>query len=271
MAQANKLRKSKSLFSTTLASSIGTGTGDTITLTSTTGLPTDTEVTITVDRVDSNGTSTPDEMERITGTISGQTLTSYTRGIDDTTEQSHDAGAVVEIIWNADDWNDHIDHHLVEHADDGTHSDVHADSIELGGAGATASSIKDEDDMDSDSYTALATQQSIKAYVDSSIQEATDGATVTFDLGDGANRKHKVTLGGNRTLALSNVQVGQVFMIDLIQDGTGSRTVTWFSTIKWASGSAPTLTTDANAIDTFGFICTSSGNYQGYVVGQNLS
>ena len=100
------------------------------------------------------------------------------------------------------------------------------------------------------------------------IVSATDGTTVTFDLSDG--NYQKVTLGGNRTLALSNAKVGQFFVIDLVQDGTGSRTVTWFTTIKWAGGSAPTLTTTASKIDSFGFVCTSSGNYQGYILGQNL-
>lgn len=100
------------------------------------------------------------------------------------------------------------------------------------------------------------------------IVSATDGTTVTFDLSDG--NYQKVTLGGNRTLALSNVKVGQFFVIDLVQDGTGSRTVTWFTTIKWAGGSAPTLTTTASKIDSLGFVCTSSGNYQGYILGQNL-
>lgn len=95
-----------------------------------------------------------------------------------------------------------------------------------------------------------------------------DGATVTFDMN--VTNLHTVTLGGNRTLALSNTSAGQVFLIRLVQDATGSRTVTWFSTIKWAGGSAPTLTTTANKADTFGFICTSSGNYDGYIVGQNI-
>lgn len=75
---------------------------------------------------------------------------------------------------------------------------------------------------------------------------------------------------GNITIALSNEGVGQCFVINIIQDGTGSRTVTWFTTIKWAGGSAPTLTTTASKIDTFGFIVASAGNYYGYVVGQNL-
>lgn len=61
-----------------------------------------------------------------------------------------------------------------------------------------------------------------------------------------------------------------MIILDLIQDGTGSRTVTWFTTIKWAGGSAPTLTTTANKIDTVGILCTSAGNYQGYIVGQNI-
>lgn len=94
-----------------------------------------------------------------------------------------------------------------------------------------------------------------------------DGATITFDL---STSLHTVTLGGNRTLALSNETVGQTFVIRLVQDGTGSRTVTWFSTIKWAGGSAPTLTTTASKTDVFGFICTSAGNYDGYVIGTNL-
>ena len=81
---------------------------------------------------------------------------------------------------------------------------------------------------------------------------------------------HTVTLGGNRTLAVSNTSTGQIFIIRLVQDGTGSRTVTWFSTIKWAGGSAPTLTTTASKTDVLGFITTSSGNYDGFIVGANL-
>lgn len=95
-----------------------------------------------------------------------------------------------------------------------------------------------------------------------------DGATVTFDLS--AGNKHLVVLAGNRTLALSNVQNGQAFVIKLTQDGGGSRTVTWFSTIKWPGNVTPTLTTTGGQSDVFGFIQTSSGNYDGFIVGQNL-
>ena len=74
----------------------------------------------------------------------------------------------------------------------------------------------------------------------STISMNADAASVTFDLDQATT--HGVTLGGNRTLALSNVQIGDKFLIRLQQDSSGSRTVTWFSHIKWAGGSAPTLT-----------------------------
>jgi hypothetical protein len=100
------------------------------------------------------------------------------------------------------------------------------------------------------------------------LDTATDGATVTFDLSS-AN-KHKVTLGGNRTLAVSGATTNTVFMVILTQDGTGSRTVTWWSGITWTGGSAPVLTTTAAKSDAFVFLCTGAGTYYGFVAGQNI-
>lgn len=100
------------------------------------------------------------------------------------------------------------------------------------------------------------------------IVTATDGATVTFDLDDG--KLQQVTLGGNRTFAISNMSAGQVLLIRIVQDGTGSRTVTWFSTIKWADDVEPTLSTTASRVDLIGILCTGSGTYDGIVVAQNL-
>jgi len=96
----------------------------------------------------------------------------------------------------------------------------------------------------------------------------TDGATVTFD--KNTSDFHNVVLGGNRTLALSNMAAGDRIVIRLAQDGTGGRTVTWFTTIKWAGGTTPTLTVTANKADMFGFLCTSAGNYDGFIIGQNI-
>lgn len=97
---------------------------------------------------------------------------------------------------------------------------------------------------------------------------ATDGATVTFDCALG--NKQRVVLGGNRTLALSNIKVGQTLWLRLVQDGTGSRTVTWFSTITWADGTAPTLATAINKTNDIVIECTASNVYQGYHVSPDV-
>ncbi len=93
-----------------------------------------------------------------------------------------------------------------------------------------------------------------------------DSATITFDLSTG--NKHVVTLGASRTLALSNVLSGHAFVIKLIQDGSGSHTVNWFSTINWrgTGGSAPTLSTTGASVDIFGFIQTASNVYDGFII-----
>jgi hypothetical protein len=125
----DKLKKYKSLFSTTLSTGIGTGTSDTITPATVTGLPTDTAITLTIDRVDASGTATPSKMERIKGVVSSGNIINYVRAVDGTTEQAHTAGAVVEMVWNADDWNNAVDHLLVEHGQDGVHSSALVTSL----------------------------------------------------------------------------------------------------------------------------------------------
>jgi hypothetical protein len=94
-------------------------------------------------------------------------------------------------------------------------------------------------------------------------------ATATLDLSTATI--HEITMpAGNITIALSNPTVNQPFIIRILQDGGGSRTVTWFTTIKWSGGSAPVLTTTGSKADVFGFICISAGNYDGYIIGQAL-
>ena len=100
----------------------------------------------------------------------------------------------------------------------------------------------------------------------------TDGATVTIDWSDVTKGNIRtITLGGNRTIAFSNVTVGQAILIRPIQDGVGSRTVAWPAGIKWPSGSAPTLSTAVGAIDAFLIVCTAGGEYDGYFAGFGLA
>lgn len=85
----------------------------------------------------------------------------------------------------------------------------------------------------------------------------TDGATITPDFSAGNN--FSVTLGGNRTLANpTNIAAGQSGAITITQDGTGSRTLAYGSYFKFSNGSAPVLTTTANAVDVLVYYCESA-------------
>lgn len=75
-----------------------------------------------------------------------------------------------------------------------------------------------------------------------------DAATIATDAS--LSNSFYVTLGGNRTLANpTNLQSGQVLNWKIKQDGTGSRTLAYGSKFKWVGGSAPSLSTAANARD----------------------
>src|SRR3990167_1218017 len=116
-------------------------------------------------------------------------------------------------------------------------------------------------------YTKTLTKPTINGSVQG-VTADTDGSTITFDM-TSAN-VHTVTLAGNRILAVSNVTAGQWFVIRLLQDGTGSRTVTWFSTITWAGAAAPTLTTTASRADLFAFFAKTATTFDGFIVGTNI-
>ena len=80
----------------------------------------------------------------------------------------------------------------------------------------------------------------------------TDASTVTINAL--TQSVSKVTLGGNRTIGLASGGVSGAFIsILVIQDGTGSRTVTWNAAYEFASDEAPTLTTTASKGDLFVF------------------
>jgi len=80
----------------------------------------------------------------------------------------------------------------------------------------------------------------------------TDGATISWDAS--TEDVAKVTLGGNRTLgSASSGTTGQFISLLIIQDGTGSRTLTWNAAYEFASDTAPTLTTTADLGDVFVF------------------
>ena len=88
-----------------------------------------------------------------------------------------------------------------------------------------------------------------------------DGANISWDLS--ANQVATVTLAGNRTLdAPSNQVAGATYILIVKQDGTGSRTLnTSASAYKFPGGTAPTLSTGANAVDILTFVSDGSSMF----------
>jgi hypothetical protein len=89
----------------------------------------------------------------------------------------------------------------------------------------------------------------------------TDAAQITWNACDG--HAATVTLGGNRTLNNPTNLAQGSYLLKVIQDGTGSRTLSTFTDYCWPGGVAPTLTTGANAVDILTFWSDGSKLYGG--------
>ena len=111
-----------------------------------------------------------------------------------------------------------------------------------------------------------------KDYGETAVTNATSGATETLDLESG--NVFDLTLTANCTLTFSNPPASGTsgsFTLILRQDGTGSRLATWPGSVDWASATAPTLTTDAAAVDVLTFMTVDGGTiWLGFVAGQAL-
>ena len=94
-----------------------------------------------------------------------------------------------------------------------------------------------------------------------------DGASISWDAS--ANQVTSVTLAGNRTLAApTNLVDGAVYLLMVIQDGTGSRTLSYNAVFKFTGGTAPTLTTTAAAKDILIFYSDGTNMYE---IGRSLN
>jgi len=84
----------------------------------------------------------------------------------------------------------------------------------------------------------------------SNIIALTDASTISVDMSATGGNNFSVTLGGNRTLGNpTGLTAGQSGIIYVTQDATGSRTLAYSSYWKFPGGTAPTLSTAANAVD----------------------
>lgn len=95
---------------------------------------------------------------------------------------------------------------------------------------------------------------------------ANTSTAYTIDLANGSLQI--LTLTGNCTFTFPTPTAGKGFTVLLKQDATGSRTITWPSSVKWPSSAAPTLTSTANKGDRLTFV--ADGTYWwGSVAGLN--
>lgn len=165
---------------------------------------------------------------------------------------------------------------------------------------AAMSFVVDEDNMASNSATKLPTQQSVKAYADTMLplaggtmsgnlnmgdrnisntsnitvknlipteQTLTAATTTTFDVRSG----NSATLTLNAVIedfTFSSINAGQKYTLKIIISGVSE--ITWNSIVKWAGGTAPTLSSTDAQVDILEFYSDGTSVF-GSVFGQNFS
>ena len=114
--------------------------------------------------------------------------------------------------------------------------------------------------------TPVLTNPTVTNYVETAYS-ANSSTAITLDLANGTVQI--ITLTGNATITMPTATAGKSFIIMLKQDATGSRSVTW-STVKYAGGTAPTITATASRMDILSFFADGT-NWYGTVIGQNFT
>jgi hypothetical protein len=80
------------------------------------------------------------------------------------------------------------------------------------------------------------------------------------------------TLNGSPVvITFPTATAGKSFLLELVQDATGSRLVTWPAAVRWPGGTAPTLTAAAGRRDVLTFVCTDGSTWLGFVGGLNFT
>jgi hypothetical protein len=127
---------------------------------------------------------------------------------------------------------------------------------------------------DLDCADKVVSQPEIKDYAESRTAPSSSSGTLELDLENGNH--FEVTLTESiSTLTLSNPPASGkagAFTLAITQGGSGSYTVSWPGSVKWAGGSAPTLTTDVGSVDILTFITYDGGTtWYGFAAGLDFS
>lgn len=116
--------------------------------------------------------------------------------------------------------------------------------------------------------TQVATMAALQAGLATVVDDGNSSTADTIDFS--AGNVHKSTLTDNCTYTFTAPPTGSVVVLKVVQDGTGSRLVTWPATVHWSGGTAPTLTTTANKVDVFTFLWDGT-TYFGVTSGLNYT
>lgn len=185
-----------------------------------------------------------EELSYATGkTGASLTIPLANRGLEGGSPQAHDDGASVKGIFSALMWNDLVDS-LTNLVSKTTGALDTTKVVDLDTAQTLESKTLTAPIMSAAQFT---TQAYFDAEVDNGNSSTAD--TITWTAGN----KQKSTLTDNCTFTFTAPSGPCNLILKLIQDGTGSRTVTWPATVKWPAGTAPTLTTTAAGVDLVSF------------------
>jgi len=125
-----------------------------------------------------------------------------------------------------------------------------------------------------DMQDAVLDSPELRDYAETSPTAVISGGSLILDLE--AGNVFDVTLTQNVTnLSVVNPpssgRAGSCTLI-LKQDGTGGRTLTWPSTVKWAGGTPPAITSAAGAVDIYALVTRDGGvTWYGFPGGQDFS
>ncbi len=187
------------------------------------------------------------KVTNVSTNLSAGTLTATTIAVnssDGTNATLVEADTTNAGILGSDKWDEIVANTTAKHTQ-GTDTALGAQSQNL--------------DMNGNAITAI-TNIEYTGQSSSPIHTLTDQATITPDFDDGDVQT--VTLTANRTLANpSNQKSGATYLIIVVQDAGGTNELTFGSNYKWSGGTAPTLSTDGDAVDILTFISDGTNMY----------